>query len=160
MLQGRFRPDLYFRLAVFPIEVPPLRVRREDIPLLAWYFVARKQARLGTRIDKIPQATMDRLVEYPWPGNIRELENVIEQSMILSPGSTLVAESLLVPLQTRIIASSESSAGIENVMRSHILGILQDCQWRIKGIGAAADRLGMNPSTLRFRMKKLGISRL
>jgi formate hydrogenlyase transcriptional activator len=159
MQQGRFRADLYFRLSVFPIEVPPLRARREDIPLLVWHFVAKKQARLGKRIDTISQETMDRLVEYPWPGNIRELENVVERSMILSPSTTLVAESLLVPVEMRASVPVAKSAGIEDLMRGHILGVLGDCRWRIKGAGAAADRLGMNPSTLRYRMKKLGIRR-
>ena len=95
MREGQFRPDLYFRLAVFPIEVPPLRARREDIPLLVWHFISQKQAKLGKRIEEISQTTMDRLVEYPWPGNIRELENVLERAMILSPDSTLIVEPLL-----------------------------------------------------------------
>lgn len=159
MQQGGFRADLYFRLAVFPIEVPPLRARREDIPLLAWHFVAKKQSRLGKRIEKISQTTMDRLVEYPWPGSIREFENVIERSMILSPGTTLVAEPLLAPVKMSNNAREAPSGGIEGVMRSHILGVLGECRWWIKGAAGAADRLGMNPNTLRYRMEKLGIRR-
>ncbi len=87
--QGKFRSDLYYRLAVFPLEVPSLRARREDIPLLVWHFISQKQARLVKKIEQISEATMDRLIGYPWPGNIRELENVLERDMILSPGSTL-----------------------------------------------------------------------
>ena len=90
--EGSFRPDLYYRLAVFPIEVPPLRLRREDIPLLVWKFITQKRARLGKTIEEVPQHVMDALVEYDWPGNVRELENVIERSMILSPGNVLVLE--------------------------------------------------------------------
>ncbi len=159
MQHGRFRPDLYYRLAVFPIELPPLRARREDIPLLVWHFVTKKQPRLGKRIDKITQTTMDRLVEYSWPGNIRELENVVERSMILSPGSTLIAEPPLVSVETHTSGPDANSVAFKDVMRSHILGVLRECHWRIKGKGAAAERLGMNPSTLRYRMKKLGIGR-
>ena len=159
MQQGRFRPDLYFRLAVFPIEVPPLRARREDIPLLVWHFVAKNQARLGKRIEEIAQTTMDNLMEYTWPGNIRELQNVIERSMILSPGSSLIVEPLLTKVDPCTSIPDAKSGSMEKVMRSHILSVLEDCQWQIKGAGAAADRLGMKPSTLRYRMKKLGIER-
>jgi PAS domain S-box-containing protein len=93
--EGSFRPDLYYRLAVFPIEVPPLRLRRDDIPLLVWRFVTQKRAGLGKMIEEIPRKVMDALVEYDWPGNVRELENVIERSMILSPGKALFLEDLL-----------------------------------------------------------------
>lgn len=159
MREGQFRPDLYFRLAVFPIEVPPLCARREDIPRLVWHFISDKQAKLGKRIEQVSQTTMDRLSEYPWPGNIRELENVVERAIILSPGSTLIVEPLLqvVVPGTKLPKAKPGSA--DNVLRNHILGVLQECHWRIKGAGAAADRLGMNPSTLRYRMKKLGIER-
>ena len=158
MQNGSFRPDLYHRLAVFPIEVPALRARREDIPRLAWYMVTKKQARLGKRIQEIPPTTLDRLTEYPWPGNVRELENVIERAMILSPGSILVVEKLLDVLDAPAGVPRPKSTSVDAVMREHILRVLEACHWRIKGVGAAADRLGMNPSTLRYRMKKLGIS--
>ncbi|MBC8868753.1 MAG: sigma 54-interacting transcriptional regulator [Planctomycetes bacterium] len=159
MQRGGFRPDLYFRLAVFPVEVPSLRARREDIPLLAWHFVSKKQAKLGKRIDKISQATMVRLTEYAWPGNIRELENVVERAMILSPDSTLIVEPLLDVVHERTSVPAAKLASVDTVMRSHILSVLQECHWRIKGPGAAAERLDVNPSTLRYRMKKLGIER-
>jgi len=153
-----FRPDLYFRLAVFPIEVPPLRQRPEDIPLLVRHFVAKKQIRLDRTIQEIPLATLERLMAYPWPGNIRELENVVERSLILSPGSTLTVESLLGTTDLPCVppTKSESMADFE---RSYLLGILEECQWQIKGLGMAAERLGLNPSTLYSRMKKLGLRR-
>ena len=158
MQEQRFRPDLYFRLAVFPIEVPPLRQRPEDIPLLVRHFVAKKQIRLGRTIQEIPLATLERLMAYPWPGNIRELENVVERSLILSPGSTLTVESLLGTADLPCVppTKSESMADFE---RSYLLGILEECQWQIKGPGMAAERLGLNPSTLYSRMKKLGLRR-
>lgn len=159
MERGQFRPDLYFRLAVFPVEVPALRAPREDIPLLAWHFIFEKQVKFGKKIDEIPQTTMDRLTQYPWPGNIRELENVLERAMILSPGSTLIVEPLLDAVEPCTSVLQAKSGSIDNIVRIHILGVLQECHWRIKGAGAAADRLGMNPSTLRYRMKKLGIER-
>ena len=159
MREGQFRPDLYFRLSVFPLEVPPLRARREDIPMLVWHFISKKQAKLGKRIEEISETTMDRLIEYAWPGNIRELENVLERAMILSPGSTLLVEPLLDTVEPIVSDLEPKSESADNVMRIHLLGVLQECHWRIKGAGAAADRLGMNPSTLRYRMKKLGIER-
>ena len=159
MQEGQFRPDLYFRLAVFPIEVPPLRTRREDIPDLVWHTISKKQAKLGKRIEQVSQTTMDRLAEYPWLGNIRELENVVERAMILSPGSTLIVEPLLQEVVPGTSLPDAKLGSADNVLRMHILGVLQECHWRIKGSGAAADRLGMNPSTLRYRMKKLGIER-
>jgi PAS domain S-box-containing protein len=158
MSEGRFRPDLYYRLAVFPIEIPPLRLRREDIPLLAWHFVTRGQARLGKTFRSIPVKVMDALVEYDWPGNVRELENVIERSMILSPGPALMlAESLKLPSRSQ--QPSTSSGPLEEVDRTHIVGVLEACKWKIKGEDNAAQRLGLKPSTLRYRMKKLGIER-
>jgi PAS domain S-box-containing protein len=156
MSEERFRPDLYYRLAVFPIEVPPLRVRRDDIPLLAWHFITRRQGGIGKTFRSIPKKVMDALVEYDWPGNVRELENVIERSMILSPGpALLLAESLMTSPQR----PATSSGNLEDVDRAHIVGVLEDCKWRIKGADNAAERLGLKPSTLRYRMKKLGIQR-
>ncbi len=160
MREGQFRPDLYFRLAVFPIEVPPLRAQREDIPRLVWHFISNKQTKLGKTIEQVSQTTMVRLSEYPWPGNIRELENVVERAIILSPGSTLIVEPLLHVAVPGTGLPEAKSGSADNVLRTHILGVLQECHWRIKGAGAAADRLDMNPSTLRYRMKQLGIERL
>ncbi len=156
MEAGMFRPDLYYRLAVFPIEVPPLRQRREDIPLLAWHFIAKKQRRLGKTISDIPKSVLEMLVNYNWPGNVRELENVIERSMILSPGPTLVlSETLAKPASRR--RPSTTSSSLEDIDRTHIVDVLDDCNWKIKGANNAADRLGLAPSTLRHRMKRLGI---
>jgi formate hydrogenlyase transcriptional activator len=157
MREGQFRTDLYFRLAVFPIEVPPLRARREDIPLLVWHFISDKQAKLGKKIEQVSQTTMDRLTDYAWLGNVRELENVVERAMILSPGSTLIVEPLLQVVVPGASLPEAKPGSADDVLRNHILGVLQECHWRIKGVGAAADRLGMKPSTLRYRMKKLGI---
>jgi transcriptional regulator with GAF, ATPase, and Fis domain len=155
---GRWRADLYYRLKVFPIEVPPLRERREDIPLLVWYFVTRKRTTLGRNVTRIPDKAMTALQRYDWPGNIRELENVIERALILSPGDSLVLDerTFAVPAKAR----GESGVwSLEDVERAHILKVLGDCGWRIAGRGNAAERLGMNRSTLRSRMEKLGIER-
>jgi PAS domain S-box-containing protein len=158
MSDGRFRPDLYYRLAVFPIEVPPLRLRRDDIPLLAWHFITRRQGRLGKNFQRIPAKVMKALVDYDWPGNVRELENVIERSMILSPGpNLLLTETLTAPPQSR--RPTTFSGPLEDIDRAHIVGVLEECKWKIKGANNAADRLGLKPSTLRYRMKKLGIER-
>jgi len=156
--EGRWRADLYYRLKVFPIEVPPLRERREDIPLLVWYFVTRKRTTLGRNVTRIPDRAMSAFQRYDWPGNVRELENVIERALILSPGDTLLVDD-------RTFASpgkARAESGIfrlEDVERAHILKVLGECGWRIAGRGNAAESLGMNRSTLRSRMEKLGIER-
>ncbi len=157
MEQSAFRPDLYYRLAVFPIEVPPLRLRRDDIPLLAWHFVTKKQGRLGKTISSIPAKVMEALTEYDWPGNVRELENVIERAMILVSGSTLnLPETLKIgPRQSRCF----EAPGPREIDREQILAALKASRWRIKGAGNAAELLGLKPSTLRYRMKVLGIQR-
>lgn len=158
MSEEVFRSDLYYRLAVFPIEVPPLRARRQDIPLLIWHFVTNRQAQLGKRFESIPKAVMNALTRYEWPGNVRELENVVERAMILSRGPVLqLGSHLPLPVTRRKTVSSRED--IETVERAHITEVLEDCGWKIKGEGNAADRLGLNPSTLRSRMKKLGITR-
>ncbi|MBK9062889.1 MAG: sigma 54-interacting transcriptional regulator [Acidobacteria bacterium] len=156
--EGRWRADLYYRLNVFPIEVPPLRERREDVPLLVWYFVTRKRTTLGRAVTRIPDKTMTALQRYDWPGNIRELENVIERALILSPGEALILDERTFAVPAR--ARGESGVwSLEDVERAHILRVLGDCAWRIAGRGNAAERLGMNRSTLRSRMEKLGIER-
>ncbi len=157
MEKGRFRPDLYYRLAVFPVEIPPLRMRREDIPLLVWHFITKKQGRLGREIDTVPRKAMNALIAYDWPGNVRELENVIERAMILSSGSTLLLEESLIP--TPSSSSGSMGRSPEPLSRTHVLSVLEACHWKIKGAGNAAERLGLNPSTLRYRMKVLGIKR-
>jgi formate hydrogenlyase transcriptional activator len=150
---GRFREDLYYRLAVFPIRLPALRERREDIPLLVWSIIERRQSALGRHVDRIPKRVMDALAGYAWPGNVRELENVIERALILSPGSTLHIED---PLAAPARSTPER---LDEIEREHILRMLQRCAWRISGEGNAAAVLGLKPSTLRSRMQKLGISR-
>jgi len=157
MEEGRFRPDLYYRLAVFPIEVPPLRFRREDVAPLAWHFISKKQTRLGKTIEAIPGKVLNALLEYDWPGNVRELENVIERAIILTRGSSLVLTEPLLPAGKP--HSSASLSVRERVDRGRMIAVLEDCGWRIKGAGNAADRLGMKPSTLRYRMKVAGIKR-
>jgi transcriptional regulator with GAF, ATPase, and Fis domain len=155
---GQFREDLYYRLSVFPVTLPPLRERREDIPLLVWYFVAKCQGKLGKPIERIPERTMAALVAYDWPGNIRELANVIERAIILSPDATLVVDEAL-SVGEWLDPSLPSTQLLEDVERAHILAVLEACHWRIKGTGQAAARLGLRPSTLYARLRKLGIER-
>ena len=155
--QGRFRQDLYYRLNVFPITVPPLRQRKEDIPLLVQAFVARYARKLGKQIASIQKETMKALQDYPWPGNIRELESIIERAVILCPGPVLQLADKLE------IASLPFSAGLntlEEVERNQIVKTLSETRCRIEGKDGAAAILGLHPSTLRARMHKLGISRL
>jgi PAS domain S-box-containing protein len=152
--EKEFRRDLYYRLNVFPITVPPLRERGEDIPLLAWAFVEEFSRSMAKSITQIPKKTMDLLKGYSWPGNVRELRNVIERAMILSAGSTLRIEQL---------ETGESSAiqdqTLEEVERGHITQVLESTGWRVSGKKGAAQLLGLKESTLRSRMQKLGIKR-
>jgi formate hydrogenlyase transcriptional activator len=157
---GRFRSDLYYRLHVFPIALPPLRERREDIPRLVRHFTQRFARRMGRRIEAIPAAIMDALACYPWPGNVRELQNVIERSVILSPGPAL--QVLLGDLQSAVMQAPEPTAAavtLAEAEREHILGALRETGWVVAGPKGAADRLGMKRSTLQEKMRKLGISR-
>jgi transcriptional regulator with GAF, ATPase, and Fis domain len=156
--EGRFRADLYYRLNVFPIPVPPLRERPEDIPLLVWHFITRKRVRLARSIERVPDRLMRALVAYSWPGNIRELENVIERALIVSTGSTLAIPPT-VRESFRAEPPSRDGSRLDEVERAHILAVLESCGWRISGKGNAAERLGLNRSTLQFRIKKLGIRR-
>ena len=172
--EGIFRQDLYYRLNVFPIQLPPLRERREDIPPLVHYFVRRFSLKIGRKITRIQRDTIDRLVSYSWPGNVRELENVIERAVILSRGSELeVAPDVLpeVAAVARTLAAAPRPTleekrpkaplpqSIDQVERNHILEVLMLTNWRIEGTEGAAALLNMNPSTLRSRMKKLGVQR-
>jgi transcriptional regulator with GAF, ATPase, and Fis domain len=152
-----FRADLYYRLSVYPIHVPALRERLDDIPRLVWFFVHRRQRALHRQIRRIPQSVMEALRHYSWPGNVRELENVIERAMIRSPGDTLVLDSSLGPAARGLARAHADS--LETVERRHIEDVLRRCGWRINGRGNAAEHLNLHPNTLRFRMKKLGISR-
>jgi len=171
--EGRFRDDLYYRLAVFPIEVPPLRERRSDVRPLTFYFLSRHNAKHGTSVDVVPEATMAALEAYDWPGNVRELENLIERGVILSPGKTLridaaalnqPADAAPATLAGRTkggkrSAESHGSGTLEEIEKAHIEATLETCGWMVKGRGNAAERLGLNEATLRSRMKRYGIRR-
>jgi len=160
--EGRFREDLYYRLNVFPLRLPPLRDRREDIPLLVWSMINRRQRALGRRITDVPKRAMQALAAYDWPGNVRELENVIERALVLSRGATLYVEDPGGAATTTPGAGAPATftpRPLDAVERDHILAVLERCGWRVNGAGNAADVLGLHPNTLRFRMKKLGISR-
>jgi formate hydrogenlyase transcriptional activator len=157
---GRFRSDLYYRLNVFPVVLPPLRQRPEDIPRLVRHFAQRFARRMGRRIETIPAAVMDALVRYPWPGNIREMQNVIERAVILSPGPSLqVPPWDLQAAATQAQVPAGAAVTLADAEREHILGVLRDTGWVLGGPKGAAARLGMKRSTLQWKMKKLGISR-
>ena len=156
---GWFRADLFYRLNVYPITVPPLRKRREDIPLLVEHFISLIAPRIGKHIYTVPRQIMAQLKAYDWPGNIRELRNVVERSIITSPNSTLhVPDDLLTEKQ---LSSAEfgSSISLDEVQHQHILAILKKTDGKIEGPGGAAEILQLKPSTLRHRMKKLGVKR-
>ncbi|MEA3276079.1 MAG: sigma 54-interacting transcriptional regulator [Pseudomonadota bacterium] len=164
--EGTFRSDLYYRLSVFPIQVPALRERREDIPLLAAYFVEKLRAKLGRKVMRVPDRVNVELAAYDWPGNVRELENIVERSMIVSPGPELEVDGL--PSSMR--KHQETAPGVSDsetppvptlaeVERDYIRAVCERCGWRINGKQGAAERLGLKPNTLRSRMKKLGIER-
>jgi transcriptional regulator with GAF, ATPase, and Fis domain len=160
MREKRFRSDLYYRLSVFPIESPPLRDRREDIPLLASYFLSKFQITIGRRISTIEEGSMDALLDYSWPGNVRELQNVIERSAILCSGDALIVKEVLGDFDVPDgDPGSSLTQNLEDVERASILHALEASGWKVKGEGNAASRLGINPGTLRSRMKKMGIVR-
>jgi formate hydrogenlyase transcriptional activator len=153
---GQFRSDLYYRLNIFPIHLPPLRERREDVPLLTRYFADHYAQRMNKRIETIPAETMEALTRYRWPGNIRELQNVIERAVILSSDAVL-----RVPLGD-LKSPPEAAARVitlEDAERSHILKALEETGWVIGGQEGAAARLGIKRTTLNYKMEKLGISR-
>jgi formate hydrogenlyase transcriptional activator len=155
--QGTFRADLYYRLSVYPIRLPSLQERFEDIPRLVWFFIHRHRKELGRNITKVPQAVMDALQHHSWPGNVRELENVVERAMIGSTGDTLQLDEP-VRFHSPSAVQAAASDNLDDVQRMHIETVLQRCGWRINGSGNAAERLGVHPNTLRFRMKKLGVA--
>jgi len=174
---GRFRSDLYYRLAVFPLRVPPLRERREDIPQLVMFFLDRFARKFGKTIDAVSQETMARLLAYPWPGNVRELQNVIERGVVLATGRVLTLDPDLLPVpagggdpgpptrpaagrQGGLLApASSAAASLQDVERQHILTVLAETRGVIEGPDGAARVLDLHPNTLRSRMKKLGIKR-
>jgi transcriptional regulator with GAF, ATPase, and Fis domain len=152
--EGVFREDLFYRLNVFPIQIPPLRERVEDIPLLVWRFVEEFSRSFAKPIDAIPRENMEALQKYSWPGNIRELRNVVERAMILAPGPRLT-----IPVPVPAAASARRSDRLADVEKDHIRTVLETTGWRIRGTGGAADRLGLKPTTLETRMAKLGLVR-
>jgi transcriptional regulator with GAF, ATPase, and Fis domain len=155
---GRFRSDLYYRLNVFPVEIPALRQRTTDIPLLARFFLTKYAKKFGKRFDDIDPAGLEYLREYSWPGNVRELQNVIERAVILSKGPLLEIAPLQ-PARAHPEAVTGKLPTLEAVEREHITRTLEATGWQISGAKGAAAILGMNPNTLRSRMLKLGISR-
>ncbi len=175
--EGKFREDLFYRLNVFPIALPPLRDREGDVPLLVHFLVARFAARVGVRIESVGKATMERLNRYPWPGNVRELENVLERAVILSNGPTLEIDPEVFASATAAraagagprtppgpekegpAAAAPPLESLESATRNHILAALEKSRWVIDGPCGAAKALGLRPNTLRSRMKKLGIAR-
>jgi formate hydrogenlyase transcriptional activator len=155
--RNEFRSDLYYRLNVFPVPLPPLRERREDIPALVEHFVEIYARRMNKQIDHVSPETMSSLVSYPWPGNIRELQNFIERSVILTSGDVL--QPPLATLKSDLESESLGATTLEDAERDHIRKILEQTRWVVSGPNGAAARLGMKRSTLYFRMQKLGISR-
>ena len=169
---GKFREDLYYRLNVFPITLPPLRQRKEDIPLLVNFFVTKFNNKIGKRIDTVSTKTLNLLQDYHWPGNVRELESVIERAVITSPGTSLQVLDRFEGVQGEGEQTDEMTEGgftgnrggeevkgLAEVERDHILQVLQKTGWRIEGKTGAALILGLNSSTLRARMRKFGIVR-
>ena len=152
--RGRFREDLWYRLSIFPITVPPLRERMEDIALLVEFFVDKISRRLGKSIESIPKSVMKTLQDYQWPGNVRELENVLERAVINSSGPKLRLVDELKKTHEDLIPTQKT---LEKVERDHIVQVLEQTNWKVSGKNGAAEILGLNRSTLRARIRKLGI---
>jgi transcriptional regulator with GAF, ATPase, and Fis domain len=161
--EGRFRMDLYYRLLVVPVEVPPLRERREDIPSLATHFIARYSRQFGRRVEGISGSMKRQLMAYDWPGNIRELENLLAREVVLYAGGKqggMLDAALFLPQASVSARTAEAPPGsMEDAERRHIESALASARWVLEGPKGAAAMLGLNPSTLRSRMKRLGIQR-
>lgn len=158
-----FREDLYYRLNVFPLTTPPLRERIEDLPLLVYFLIEKFAKRLGKKIEGISTKSLQRLRSYQWPGNIRELENVIERAIILADGPMIEVDADMLSGSSELeldASQAGNSNSLEAVERQHILAMLQQTNWVIEGPNGAAKLLDMHPSTLRYRMNKLSISKL
>ena len=156
--KGQFRQDLWYRLNIFPIQIPPLRERKEDIPLLVQAFLKKHNKKLGKTVEKIPHSTMTALQNYSWPGNVRELENIVERSVINTQGNVLrLVENLIPSSKGKPLISNLTK--LEDVERDHIISVLEKTHWQVAGDYGAAAILGLNPSTLRGRMRKLGITK-
>jgi chemotaxis protein methyltransferase CheR len=162
--EGRFREDLYYRLEVYPITIPPLRDRREDIPLLVEHFAKQIAGRRGVRIDEVPAELMRRLEAYDWPGNVRELQNVAERAVLVSTGGVLRLAEPLTETPSELATFPRTPGAmrprptLDELERDYISEVLEDCGGRIAGAGGAAEVLGLHPNTLRSRMKKLGVA--
>jgi len=156
--QKTFRSDLYYRLNVFPISMPPLRERREDVPLLVSHFVDESSRKMKKRVDRISSEGMARLRAYDWPGNIRELSNVVERAIILSRSGTLDFSEEAFP-SSSTTCGREPAVTLEAIERNHIEQVLKQTHGVIHGPNGAAKLLGLNPSTLRSRIKRLGLSK-
>jgi formate hydrogenlyase transcriptional activator len=157
--EKKFRSDLYYRLNVFPLSLPPLRERPEDIPLLVHFFAQKFAQQMKKEIERIPTETMAALTSYKWPGNIRELQNLIERGVILSRGRVLEIPLAELKQSATAAAAPTESTTLEEVEREHILRALRESGWVIGGRSGAAVRLGINRTTLNHRMRKLGINR-
>ena len=154
-----FREDLYYRLKVFPINVPALRQRTEDIPKLVWHFIKLYARRMNKRIDEVPSETMDALVKYRWPGNVRELQNFVERAIVLSPHTVLRAPTSELEPFSAHKGSNLPMNGLEEVERDHIVRALEASNWVVGGRNGAAERLGMKRTSLVYKMRKLRIGR-
>ena len=157
--EGRFREDLFYRLNVFPTTLPPLRQRKEDIPLLVQHFVAKFNKKIGKKIETVSRETLNLLEQYHWPGNVRELESVVERAVILSQGRELTVLDRFDSFPSSGATPGQEVKILADLEHDHILQVLQRTSWRIEGKNGAALLLGVNPSTLRARMRKAGICR-
>ena len=161
--EGKFRADLYYRLNIFPICLPSLRDRRDDIPILAIYFIQKLSKKIGTTITMVSKDALEQIIQYDWPGNIRELEHVIERSILLSDDNILKQIYLPDRKQKDIAKSSESGLVVKTIEeneRDHIINVLRHCKGRVAGDGGAAEFLGVPPSTLASKLKRLGIQKV
>jgi transcriptional regulator with GAF, ATPase, and Fis domain len=154
--EGGFRPDLFYRLNVFPLDMPPLRERKTDIPLLVNFFINKFGKKMGKDIKGVSKATLERMENYAWPGNVRELQNVIERAVVTASGSTIEIDDSILGVDSTSHADVEA---LQQVERAHIIRVLKQTNWVVHGHAGAAAILRINPSTLRFRMQKLGIKR-
>jgi formate hydrogenlyase transcriptional activator len=154
---GTFRSDLFYRLNVFPLEAPPLRDRGGDIPLLVHFFLGKYGKKLGKEVRSVSQKSMESLTNYNWPGNVRELQNVVERAVVLASGPIVDLDESM--LHSHSVMPDPAVDTLENMERNHILRALAETHWVIHGQKGAAEILGINPSTLRSRMNKLGITR-
>jgi formate hydrogenlyase transcriptional activator len=157
--EGKFREDLFYRLNVFPIEIPPLRERREDVPLLVHYFVSKLSRRMGKKIRSIPRQAMEMLAQAPWPGNVRELQNFIERAVILTRGDQLQVPLAELRSCSEVAAASARTSSFRQAESSVIIEALRAASGKIAGSGGAAERLGLKRTTLQNKMRRLGITK-